>query len=101
MTPAESYGLPATRRVVCAAIRSDDGDILLGIRHYSTDMCAQMHARNDGAKFAHRRGDDQGFVDQHGTYMTREEAFKVASAAGQIIRTFDNGCGRLYSENLY
>lgn len=90
-----------TRRVVCAAIRAEDGDLLIGIRHYSTDMHAQMHARADGAKFCHRHGDDQGFVDQHGRYMTRREAFAVASAARQI--TDPDACqrGELYSEGLY
>ena len=39
------------RRVVCAAIRAADGDVLLGIRHYSPDMHRQISARHDGAKF--------------------------------------------------
>ena len=93
------------RRVVCAAIRSDDGDVLIGIRHYSRDMHAQIEARHDGAKFKHRHDDDQGFVDQHGVYMTREEAYKVAESAQQL---FDiSACGKgldgpkLYSEGLY
>ncbi len=93
------------RRIVCAAIRSEDGDILLGIRHYSTDMHVQMHRRDDGAKFAHRHGNDQGFVDQKGVYLTRPEAYKVAFEAEQIVdyaacRQFD-GVWHLYSEGLY
>jgi len=93
------------RRVVCAAIRAADGDVLLGVRHYSTDMHAQIHARRDGAKFCHRLDEDQGFVDQRGEYMTREEAYRVAAAAGQIA--YPDACGRgldgpkLYSEGLY
>lgn len=94
------------RRVVCAAIRAEDGTLLLGIRHYSGDMHSQMLARMDGGeKFRHRYGDDQGFVDQRGIYMTREEAYKVAEAAGQIFdqaacREGKNGM-QLYSEGLY
>lgn len=89
------------RRVVCAAIRADDGEILLGIRHYSQDMHRQIEARNDGEKFLRRSGDDQGFVDQHGNYMNREEAFVVAIASGQI-RYPDACCeGELFSEGLY
>lgn len=93
------------RRVVCAAIRAADGDVLLGVRHYSPDMVRQIKARHDGGKFCHRHDPDQGFVDQFGAYLTREEAYRVADANGQIWRP--NECGRgldgpkLYSEGLY
>ena len=93
------------RKVVCAAIRAADGDLLLGIRHYSLDMHAQMDARADGWKFKHRHGKDQGFVDQRGVYMTRTEAYKVAMEAGQPINI--DACREgpegweLYSEGLY
>lgn len=86
-----------TRRVVCAAIRADDGEILVGIRHYSTDMLRQIHARSDGEKFYHRQDQDQGFVDQYGEYMTRSEAMTVALAAGQV----NQDTGELCSEDLY
>lgn len=89
------------RRVVCAAIRADDGDVLVGIRHYSPDMLAQIGSRADGEKFCHRSGFDQGFVDQHGVYMTRREAFDVAVMAGQVIDMDACPSGRLYSEGLY
>lgn len=91
------------RRVVCAAIRADDGSLLIGIRHYSGDMHSQMMARTDsGEKFRDRYGDDQGFVDQFGNYMTREQAYKLAEANGQIIRPEGCPCKtRLYSEGLY
>ena len=93
------------RRVVCAAIRAADGSILLGIRHYSRDMHEQIAARHDGAKFTHRHDPDQGFVDQHGVYMTREEAYGVAASADQIKYPFACGRGldgpKLYSEGLY
>lgn len=93
------------RRVVCAAVRAADGEVLLGIRHYSHDMHVQLAARADGEKFMHRLGDDQGFVDQHGRYLSREEAYVVAMAAGQVIgpqhcRQGPNG-PQLYSEGLY
>lgn len=93
------------RRVVCAAIRASDGDVLLGIRHYSKDMRAQIEARHDGGKFKHRHDEDQGFVDQWGVFMSREEAYQVAQATGRIV--FPECCGdgldapRLYSEGLY
>lgn len=94
------------RRVVCAALRADDGTLVIGIRHYSTDMMTQIHAMLlEGVKFHHRHGVDQGFVDQHGVYMDRHEAYQVAHAAGQIV--YPNACTQnesgfeLYSEGLY
>jgi len=93
------------RRVVCAAIRSAGGDLLLGIRHYGKDMHEQIDARRDSTRFKHRYDPDQGFVDQYGVYMTREEAYEVAQAAGQIIHPEACGDGldgpKLYSEGLY
>lgn len=93
------------RRVVCAAIRASDGELLLGIRHYSKDMHVQINLRGDGSKFVHRLDEDQGFVDQYGVFMSREEAYAVARLAGQI--TYPLACGeglngpKLYSEGLY
>lgn len=93
------------RRVVCAAIRAADGSLLLGIRHYSPDMYDQIYLRTDGNEFLRRHDPDQGFVDQYGVYMTREEAYRVAEAAGQLL--YPEKCGRgldgpkLYSEGLY
>lgn len=89
------------RRIVCAAIRADDGEVIIGIRHYSVDMHRQINARWDGEKFHHRHGADQGFVDQHGVYLTREEAYQVAKEAGQITRPEACISDKLYSEGLY
>jgi len=50
------------RRVVCAAIKAGDGELLLGIRHYSKDMYRQISSRNDGGKFERRGDEHQGFV---------------------------------------
>lgn len=95
--------LAPVRRVVCAAIRAADGAVLLGVRHYSVDMHAQMARRDDRDKFMFCRGADQGFVDQHGVYMTRGEAYVVARAAKQIVNrdACDLAGGRLYSEGIY
>lgn len=93
------------RRIVCAAIRANDGDLLLGIRHYSRDMHHQISARRDGDKFLRRLDEDQGFVDQHGNWLSREEAYEVAMAAGQIAHPGSCGAGlngpKLYTEGLY
>jgi hypothetical protein len=44
---------------------------------------------------------EQGFVDQYGNFMTREEAWEIAQAAGQIRRPEGGAPGTLYSEHLY
>jgi hypothetical protein len=50
--------------------------------------------------------DTQGFVDNKGNFLTREEAWTVAYDAGQIryicpAQTKERTGNRLYSENLY
>lgn len=98
--------MSAQRRVVCAAVRAHDGEVLIGIRHYSEDMHKQIRMRTDGGKFMRRLDEDQGFVDQHGVFMSRQEAFEVAQATGQLIRfeacrpALDGGW-KLHSEGLY
>lgn len=93
------------RRVVCAAIRAPDGGLLLGIRHYSPDMHEQIQQRLDQGRWFMRGDEDQGFVDQNGVWMSREEAYQVALEAGQIRYPEANGMGlngpKLYSEGLY
>lgn len=98
------------RRVVCAAIRAADGEVLMGLRHYDWLMHRQIEQRGDGSKFMHRLDEDQGFVDQHGVFMDRFEAFRVARAAKQPIDLDQCGTGllpdgaahhKLYSEALY
>lgn len=90
------------RRIVCAAIRAENGDVIVGIRHYSTDMRHQIRNRPDGHRFENRFGDDQGFVNTWGEYLTREEAYTVAVCNEQIIReTPFTDSGKLDSEALY
>ncbi len=90
-------------RIVCAALRADDGEILLGIRHYSADMHRAISLRTDGAKFKHRNGNNQGFVDTKGHYLNRQEAYLVALETNQLLFDLDNATPNktLYSENLY
>ena len=94
------------KRIVCAAIRASDGELLLGIRHYSPDMYRQIEQRVDGEKFKHRLDEDQGFVDQYGNWLSREDAHLIAKENGQIVRPEAVGKGvggwpKLYSEALY
>lgn len=82
------------RRVVCAANRrKSDGLIICGARHWDKVMRAQ-----GGCNFGNW---DQGFIDQFGDWMTREEAWVVAVEQGQIRRQVDGDTKRLFSEHLY
>lgn len=78
------------RRVVCAALRDLNGTIICGPRHWDS-LC----------RGTSKDGWEQGFVDQRGVFLTREEAWQVAFNAGQIIRRVGGDGKRLFSENLY
>lgn len=85
------------RRIVCAAIRHTSTRIVVcGARHFDMVMHRQINAMNLPDEW-----DEQGFIDQRGEFLTREEAHKVATEAGQIIRRCGGDEGRLFSENLY
>lgn len=82
------------RVVVCAAVRSliNPFIIWVGPRHFDMTMREYMPGKIDG---------EQGFIDQFGKFMTRQEAWKVAEAAGQIKYRCGGDEGKLFSENLY
>lgn len=105
MTP-ELEALPKgpvmQRRVVCAASRYGE-HIILGPRHGHALMHAHARAIFGGEGYG-KMLKEQGFIDQHGVFMTRQEAWKVAEAAGQIIARCGGDAidgGYLFSENLY
>lgn len=88
------------RYVVCAAL-SLDLDVILGPRHFDStmrlaiDLLDLLGYDRDWSKA------EQGFVDQHGVFMTRQEAYQVAVEAKQIRRPEGGPVGVLYSEHLY
>ena len=91
------------RLIVCAAIRKS-GHVICGARHMDNLMREQIRAMFDGrpnALKANWGGWEQGFVDNMGVFLTREEAWEVANAAGQIRLRCGGDNGRLFSENLY
>jgi hypothetical protein len=90
---AEQY----TPRVVCAAIRVGD-QIICGARHYDGLMIQQIEGRNELGKW---RSAEQGFVDQRGKWLTREDAWVVAEREKQIINDPEWCAGSLHSEHLY
>ena len=86
------------RRVVCAAMLMEDGLIVTGVRHFSPEMRLVLHRiYGDGY---HLRVVEQGFVDQWGEFMNREDAWVVALSQGQVLKEVASA-GTLYSENLY
>ncbi len=90
--------------VVCAANRNQYGDIVLGARHF--DMTMHSHICILAIATGHEVEDfiwEQGFIDQWGRFMTREEAMVWALKNGQVNRYDDRSPvhEKLYSENLY
>lgn len=82
------------RRVSMAA-NIVGGHLIVGNRHFCPLMGMQIELM--GLKYKeHNGGVDQGFVDQWGIYMSREEAWEVAKKAGQIKQVFVEGV--LFSE---
>lgn len=86
---------PVPRYVVCAANRIGDV-ILCGARHWDKVMHAQADAMNLDDRKA-----EQGFIDQFGAFMTRDEALEVVRTNGQQLARPIDTYDTLYSENLY
>lgn len=95
---------PPGRMVVCAAISfaTDQGRVIIvGPRHFDAAMQKQMSHHTEapsGTYCTH----EQGFIDQWGVFMTREEALIVAYHAGQLgRRPKGHPISKLFSEDLY
>ena len=82
-------------RVVSMAANIVDGHLVVGNRHWCPLMQMQVERLDLNCK-KHNISTDQGFVDQWGIYMSREEAWDVAKKAGQIKEVFVEGT--LFSE---
>lgn len=86
-------------RIVCAAVHLADGLVIPSARHF--DMTMRLLIASVGGQKKMQRGAIQGFIDQHGRFYTREEAWPVAVQNWQIIKRVGGDEGTLYSENLY
>ena len=86
------------RLIVAAAMLMDDGDVVVGVRHFSPEMRKTLE-KAYGDKYW-LRVKKQGFVDQMGVFLDRKEAWEIAEREGQIRRKVSSD-GTLYSENLY
>lgn len=89
---------PGDTRVVCAALMDASGRVVTGPRHFDGTMMEQIKRGPDVDAW---RGAEQGFVDQKGHFLTREQAHEIATRQGQIIRRVGSDEMSLFSENLY
>lgn len=91
-------------KIICAAIKNEKGDIVIGARHYDMFMHKCIELRLLAGETWRRSEIVQGFTSNRRPFLTRTEAWKVAKESGQILFTCGgdtaNG-GTLYSENLY
>lgn len=94
------------RFVVCAACRYGEM-IICGARHFDPTMHTVIEQLREDKLFAFEVAGraEQGFIDQWGVFMDREEAFLVAQAAGQInvrrAKSSHPDSTTLFSEDLY
>lgn len=92
--------------VIVSAANRYGGIILCAPRHSGPAMFQNIMAFG-GMVFLHNWAGDknceQGFVDQYGTFHTREEAYVIAKRNKQIISNKGRGTtpGTLFSEDLY
>lgn len=90
--------------VVCAACRQGDL-IIAGARHFDTVMNGQLRVLKSTGWESEGHW-EQGFINQFGDFLTREEAWNIAVSQRQIWRFVGNQKSlyvqdELYSENLY
>lgn len=96
------------KRIVCAAnkytFKMIDGTtkdlIICGVRHYDNLMHEQIKML-DAKLWENKIKEIQGFLDNKGGFLTREEAWIVAEAENQIARRCGGDGKKLFSENLY
>ena len=90
------------RRVVMAAMRHEDGRVIVSVRHFDALVHEFLDILERGGENVKAWGHaEQGFIDNNTTFMSREEAWVVAKAANQIIRRVGGDGRQLFSENLY
>ena len=94
----------ACRVVMVDATDPLHGFVVVGVRHFDPIMRTTIKALGlDRESRASVMQYEQGFIDNYGTYMTREEALAVAMDAGQIrYRSMKHiPHAELLSEDLY
>ena len=86
------------RYVVCAASRYNDL-VICGARHHDKVMNTQIRLLRSLGHIMPKIG-EQGFIDQFGKFLTREDALAIVNSNKQPLR--ENPWSKeLFSENLY
>lgn len=92
-------------RIVCAAMRHVGlGIIIPSARHWDKISRNIVKTINETKQITKSSEWEQGFIDKFGDFHDRQEAWKLAHNANQIIQRVggdDSNGGTLYSENLY
>lgn len=83
--------------VVCAAHKKGDR-IITGARHYDSIVQQQIELTEG---YDYWKDAKQGFIDQKGNFLSREEALAIATKNNQIRRRCGSDEKQLFSENLY
>ncbi|WES09935.1 hypothetical protein [Salmonella phage SWJM-01] len=90
------------RRVVAAANKYGDV-IVVSARHHDKLMNTQLKRLKEAGIIETTHTREQGFIDNYGQWMSREEAAVVAREAGQTnqVRLKNTPFKELFSEDLY
>lgn len=89
---------PNIQRIVCAANKNKKTEkIVCGARHFDKLMLHSIIEDPQGSWL----DCEQGFVDQYGNFLNREEAYIIAQRQGQLMPHKSHITGTLYSEDLY
>lgn len=86
--------------IICAAIKDNKtGHIFLGARHFDKIMRMQIEKSCIKPEPPYT---EQGFIDQFGEFISREDALEIVKNNGQPFNAKNNGSSKaLYSEGLY
>lgn len=90
--------------VVCAANKFPNGFIICGARHWDKIMHNAVEAIEDRKEKGVKGGkEQQGFINQFGEFLTREEAMLLVKENGQRFDYERNGDqdNKLFSEGIY
>ena len=97
----EENGIEKPQQVVVAAACCYKKIILVGARHWDKVMRFQYDCMQSCFKVPHSQF-EEGFIDQFGEFLTREQALAIVKANGQRFDAERNGSTvELYSEGLY
>ena len=94
-------GVELPELIVCAA-QSFDGFVIPSVRHF----CPVFWILHDkildvGISLAYVKDIQEGFITNRGRFVSREEAYAIATDNNQIIRLCPTVSNKLYSEMLY